>query len=70
MDLEQLRTVKSAADALSDNVAGSQQVFQSGFEHTGQGVASGSLLLVLALLELSLDFSFDHKEHLLIALLL
>lgn len=64
MDLEKFGSIQSAAVTLSSDEGGGQEIFQSGIEHTGQSVGAGTLLLVLASLELSLDFSLDHEEHL------
>ena len=70
MDLEEFGSVQSAAITLSGDEGGGQKIFQGSVEHTGQGLGAGTFLLVLGCLELSLDFSLDHEEDLLIQLLL
>ena len=70
VDFEKFGSIQSHTVALSSDKSGSQKVFQGGVKHTGQGLRTGTFLLVLGFLELSLDFSLDHEEDLLIQLLL
>ena len=70
VDFEKFRSIQSASVALSSDKSGSQKVFQGGVKHTGQGLRTGTFLLVLGCLELSLDFSLDHEIDLLIQLFL